>query len=237
MCTHGRLLVHHSQTSLVIMKFILSHVQALIESARSSLHAGSSPGPVPGRRGSLGPVTLHLPVASPFWKVLLGLPVTFDDLADLDLFEHSSLKALLESPLEEGTLFETFEMTLHRQEQQATQQLQAGRAGARDGAEAGGAGGRGLSVHGGAGVGLVGAERAVGESTLRLVPAGPYKQVRLLHARGGKNEGCTSSACVNSARHSVCGCQELCNDLCFPCDRQRLLHPLQCFHAKDIMRF
>jgi hypothetical protein len=57
-------------------------------------------------------VALHLPLAPPFWKVLMGDQVTFADLADLDESEHASLRALLDAPLEEGTIFETFELAL-----------------------------------------------------------------------------------------------------------------------------
>jgi hypothetical protein len=42
----------------------------------------------------------------------MGEQVTFADLASLDASEHASLKALLEAPLEEGTIFETFELSL-----------------------------------------------------------------------------------------------------------------------------
>lgn len=68
------------------------HLQALIESARSAAAAASTRGR--DRRG-LGPITLHLPFAAPFWKVLLGQPVTFDDLRSLDEAEANSLGALM----------------------------------------------------------------------------------------------------------------------------------------------
>ena len=122
--------------------------QALIESARSLANAADGRRSPRERGAGLGAVTLHLPLAPPFWKVLLGLQITIRDLADLDPAEHASLGALLGAPLEEGTIFETFEM---------------------GGGSGGGGGGGEISEAAAAGGG--------GGGAVRLVPAGPYKKV------------------------------------------------------------
>jgi len=85
--------------------------------------------------------------------------VTFSDLLDLDESEHASLRALLDVTLEEGTLFETFELSV------ATAQPPEGRRASGEGATGGG-GERGGPAFVGAGLG-----------TVRLVPAGPHKRV------------------------------------------------------------
>jgi hypothetical protein len=138
-----------------------THPKALIESGRSiALSSDDAPAPLAARRGALGAVTLHLPFAPTFWKVMLGERITFADLGDLDESEYASLRALLDTTLEEGTLFETFELAV---------------AGGGDGQQHGG----GQATAGeqqGAGAG---AEDGVARAgSVRLVPAGPHKKVR-----------------------------------------------------------
>jgi hypothetical protein len=132
-------------------------------------------------------VALHLPVAPPFWKVLLGAQVTFADLADLDTAEHTSLRALLGAPLEEGTLFEAFELSF----------------GGGGGGGGGGAGrGEGDAGSGGAGG---------GGGVVRLVPAGPYLKVG---ARAGWGRVAAGAArCMSFLGRALTRCCGLCSRL------------------------
>jgi hypothetical protein len=91
--------------------------------------------------------------------VLLGQQITFADLEALDEAEAASLRALMGTRLEEGTVFETFELSF------GTSSRDHG------GSGSGGAPDDGRASNSGAGIGAAG-------GSVRLVPAGPHKRVR-----------------------------------------------------------
>lgn len=58
-------------------------------------------------RKELGPIALCLNFCEPFWKLLLGAPLSLVDLAQLDPTEFRSLMTLLSMDID-GLIFETF---------------------------------------------------------------------------------------------------------------------------------
>jgi E3 ubiquitin-protein ligase HUWE1 len=59
------------------------------------------------RAKELGPISLNLRFCEPFWKLLLGIPLSLMDLAALDPTEFRSLLQILELDVD-GLIFETF---------------------------------------------------------------------------------------------------------------------------------
>lgn len=59
------------------------------------------------RGKELGPITLNLPVCEPFWKLLLGNPLSLVDLQQLDPTEFRSLMSILSMDID-GLIFENF---------------------------------------------------------------------------------------------------------------------------------
>ncbi|GLI63892.1 hypothetical protein VaNZ11_007009 [Volvox africanus] len=59
------------------------------------------------RGKELGPITLNLPLCEPFWKLLLGNPLSLVDLQQLDPTEFRSLMSILSMDID-GLIFENF---------------------------------------------------------------------------------------------------------------------------------
>jgi E3 ubiquitin-protein ligase HUWE1 len=59
------------------------------------------------RAKELGPISLNLRFCEPFWKLMLGIPVSLMDLQALDPTEFRSLLQILELDID-GLIFETF---------------------------------------------------------------------------------------------------------------------------------
>ena len=59
------------------------------------------------RAKELGPISLNLRFCEPFWKLLLGIPLSLMDLQALDPTEFRSLLQILEIDVD-GLIFETF---------------------------------------------------------------------------------------------------------------------------------
>jgi hypothetical protein len=64
------------------------------------------------RGKELGSITLNLPLCEPFWKLLLGAPLSLVDLQQLDPTEFRSLMSILSMDID-GLIFENFVWTFH----------------------------------------------------------------------------------------------------------------------------
>lgn len=67
------------------------------------------------RGKELGPITLNLQLCEPFWKLLLGIPLSLLDMQLLDMTEFRSLMQLLEIDID-GLIFETFTWNFQHQQ-------------------------------------------------------------------------------------------------------------------------
>jgi HECT-domain (ubiquitin-transferase) len=64
------------------------------------------------RSKELGPITLNLNFCDPFWKLLLGQPLSLMDLQSLDATEFRSLMQLMNFDID-GLVFENFAWSFH----------------------------------------------------------------------------------------------------------------------------